>query len=88
MEAAKLVKQVNPAIPPEVSQAGVSGRVELSVTIAKDGAVRNIQVLNGPPPLVAPVLQAVRQWVYEPTLLNGQPVEVTTTVTVNVASNR
>jgi periplasmic protein TonB len=54
----------------------------LSVTIAADGTVRNIQVLNGHPLLVPAAIDAVRTWVYEKTLLNGQPVEVVTPVSV------
>jgi protein TonB len=56
------------------------------VVIAKDGTVANIEVAAGPPLLAQAAIDAVRQWVYRPTLLNGVPVEVATTVEVNFAA--
>jgi protein TonB len=84
VQQAKLVKQTPPD-PALARQAGVAGTVRLSVLIGKDGTVQNIKVISGPPPLVAAAMQAVQQWVYQPTLLNGIPVEVVTTVNVNFA---
>ena len=55
----------------------------LSVIIAADGSVRDIQVISGHPLLVPAALEAVRLWKYSPTLLNGEPVEVSTQVDVN-----
>ncbi len=74
--AAKLIKKVIPVYPALARQARVSGTVHLEGILAKDGTIRNLQVLNGHPLLVAAAVDAVRQWVYRPTLLNGLPVEV------------
>ena len=82
IQQAKLVSQTPPIYPPLARQARISGVVRLSVIIAADGTVRNIQVLNGHPLLVPAAIDAVRTWVYEKTLLNGQPVEVVTPVSV------
>jgi protein TonB len=58
--------------------------VILNVQIAKDGTVSEIKVISSSDPRLLPgVVDAVRQWVYKPTLLNGEPVEVITTVTIN-----
>jgi protein TonB len=53
--------------------------------IGRDGSIRNLQLISGPPLLVAAALDAVRQWRYKPTLLNGEPVEVITEIAVNFA---
>ena len=87
-QQARLVRQVAPVYPAAARQAGISGVVRLGVVIAKDGMVRDITVMNGPGlELDNAAMQAVRQWVYKPALLNGQPVEVVTTVEVNFAPN-
>ena len=57
--------------------------VQFTVTIAQDGTVQNIQVISGHPLLVPAAIEAVKQWAYKPTLLNGNPVEVITQVDVN-----
>jgi protein TonB len=57
--------------------------VHLSAVIGKDGTIQNLEVIDGHPLLVQSALDAVRQWVYKPTLLNGQPVEVVTQIDVN-----
>jgi bla regulator protein blaR1 len=87
VQQAKLLTQTPPVYPPLARQAQISGVVRLSVVIAPDGTVRNIQVMSGHPLLVPAAIDAVRNWVYEKTLLNGQPVEVVTpvNVTFNVA---
>jgi TonB family protein len=83
-QQAKLVKQVMPVYPAAARQAGTSGVVRLSVIITKEGRVRDIRVVTGPGrDLDVAAMQAVSQWVYQPTLLNGEPVEVVTTVDVN-----
>jgi protein TonB len=74
--AAKLIKKVVPIYPALARQARVSGTVRLEGVLAKDGTIRNLKVLNGHPLLVPAAVDAVRQWVYRPTLLNGVPVEV------------
>lgn len=80
-----LVSQTPPVYPPQAQQAGVTGTVRLAVVIGKDGIVQNIQVIGGHPLLVAAAMQAVKTWTYRPTLLNGQPVEVLTSVSVTFA---
>jgi periplasmic protein TonB len=73
---AKLVKRVMPQYPPLARQMRLSGTVRLEGVIARNGRVVNLQVISGHPMLVASALEAVRQWVYRPTLLNGEAVEV------------
>jgi protein TonB len=57
--------------------------VKFEAVIAKDGSIQNLKMISGPPLLVQAALQAVQQWQYRPTLLNGEPVEVITTIDVN-----
>jgi protein TonB len=82
-QMAKLVKKVIPEYPPLAKTARVSGVVHLLGVIAKDGTIQNLQVIAGHPLLTRAALEAVRQWIYEPTLLNGQPVEVIAPIDVN-----
>jgi periplasmic protein TonB len=83
VEAAKLEHEVLPAYPALASQARVQGTVRLSAVIGKDGHVENLKVISGHPLLISSALDAVRQWVYQPTYLNSQPVEVQTEIDVN-----
>lgn len=76
VQQAKLLKKVIPVYPPLARQARVSGTVQLVGIIAKDGTIQQLQVVGGHPLLVKAALDAVRQWIYRPTLLNGQAVEV------------
>lgn len=62
--------------------ARISGTVRLQGIIGKDGSIQQLQVLSGPPLLVQAALDAVRQWRYQPTLLNGEPVEVISPIDV------
>src|SRR5215469_9372096 len=82
VQAASLVNQVKPEYPPIAQSAHVSGTVVLHAIIAKDGAVEKLQYVSGPPLLMASAMSAVKEWKYRPTMLNGQPVEVDTTVQV------
>ncbi len=82
VQTAKLVNKVTPVYPALAKQARISGTVRLQAVIAKDGSVVELQVLSGHPLLQQAALDAVRQWRYQPTLLNGEPVEVVTTVDV------
>ena len=82
VQQAKLVNMVRPVYPPLAKQARISGTVRLHAIIAKDGSVIQLEVVQGHPLLVQSALDAVRQWRYQPTLLNGEPVEVDTTVDV------
>jgi protein TonB len=79
----KKVKNVNPAYPEIAKQARVQGVVILECTISPQGKVADVKVLRGIPLLDAAAIDAVKQWVYTPTLLNGVPVPVIMTVTVN-----
>jgi len=83
VQQANLVTQVAPHYPAEAKQAGLQGTVSLQAIIGKDGTVQDLQVLSGEPVLAAAAMEAVRQWVYRTTLLNGEPVEVQTTIDVN-----
>jgi len=76
VQNAKLLKKVIPVYPPLARQARVSGTVQLIGVIAKDGTIQQLQIVSGHPLLVKSALDAVRQWIYRPTLLNGQAVEV------------
>jgi protein TonB len=79
----KKLKDVKPAYPDIAKQARVQGIVILECTISPQGRVTDVKVLRGIPLLDASAQEAVRQWVYTPTLLNGVPVPVIMTVTVN-----
>jgi protein TonB len=83
VQEAKIINRVQPVYPPLAKQARVSGTVRLNAVISKDGSIQDLQVVSGHPLLVQAALQAVRQWRYAPTLLNGEPVEVVTVIDVN-----
>ena len=76
------MNKVQPLYPALAKQARIQGTVRLQAVIAKDGSVVELQVISGHPLLVQAALDAVRQWRYRPTLLNGEPVEVVTTIDV------
>lgn len=78
-----LIHKVTPDYPPLARQARVQGAVILEAVIAADGTIENLRVVSGHPMLVSAAVQAVKQWRYKPYLLNGNPVEVDTTVQVN-----
>jgi TonB family protein len=80
--AASLTHQVMPVYPALARQAHISGTVVLHCIIGKDGSVQQLEFVSGPPLLMKSAMDAVRQWVYKPTLLNGKAVEVDTTVSV------
>lgn len=83
VEAAKLIYHPQPQYPPLAKMARIQGTVRLEAVIAKDGTIQDLKVLSGHPLLVKSALDAVKQWRYQPTLLNGQPVEVVTEIDVN-----
>jgi protein TonB len=83
VQEAKLLVCVKPAYPPLARAARVSGTVELDAVIGRDGRLAEVQVKSGNALLIQAALSAVRQWVYKPTYLNGDPVEVSTTILVN-----
>lgn len=80
--AAKLVKKVDPIYPALAGNNMVSGTVVLHVVLTRDGQVSQVNLVSGPSELVDASMNAVRQWRYQPTLLNGDPVEVDTMVSV------
>jgi periplasmic protein TonB len=83
VENAKLIYHPNPEYPPLAKMARIQGTVRLEAIIAKDGTIQDLKVLSGHPLLVKSALDAVKQWRYQPTLLNGEPVEVVTEIDVN-----
>jgi protein TonB len=86
--AAKLVNRVQPLYPPLARQTRISGTVRLHAIIGKNGAVEQLEVMSGHPLLVQAALDAVRQWKYQATTLNGEPVEVDTTIDVIFSLNQ
>jgi periplasmic protein TonB len=79
---ALLTHRVEPVFPALARQIRKSGRVELRAVIAADGTIQSLEVMSGDPIFLPSAIEAVRQWRYKPTLLNGQPVEVDTFITV------
>jgi len=82
VQAAKMLRQIQPVYPQIAKTAHVQGTVMLHAVIAKDGSVQELTYVSGPPLLMKSAMDAVRQWRYQPTLLNGEPVEVDTTISV------
>ena len=76
VQMAKLIRQVKPEYPPLAKAARISGVVHLVGVIGKDGTIQNLQLISGHALLTNAAIEAVRQWRYKPTLLNGEPVEV------------
>jgi TonB family protein len=83
VEAAKLIFHPQPEYPPLAIMARIQGTVRLDAVIAQDGTVQDLRVISGHPLLVRAALEAVPRWRYQPTLLNGSPVEVSTEIDVN-----
>jgi len=80
--AASILSQTRPVYPALARQARIQGSVVLHAIIGRDGRVAQLEVMSGHPLLVLAALDAVKQWLYKPTLLNGDAVEVDTTITV------
>jgi TonB family protein len=86
-QAAVLVHRVDPVYPKEAQKKGVRGVVQMVATIGTDGHVRDVMVVKSPnPALTVAAVEAVRQWVYKPTLVNGIPVENETHISISFAS--
>jgi protein TonB len=85
VQATMLIKQVKPIYPSSAQAQGVEGAVLLNAVIGKDGSLLSLAVVNklADPDLAAAALAAAQQWRFRPTLLNGEPVEVATTITIN-----
>lgn len=75
-----ILTRVEPVYPEKARRLGVSGTVVLEAILGKDGTVSRLSVLSGPEMLRQPMLDAVFQWTYRPYILNGDPVEVKTTI--------
>ncbi len=88
VQAAKLLQQPKPPYPPLAKAARISGLVRLQAIIGRDGTIRNLRLVSGAPLLVKAAFEAVSQWTYKPTLLNGEPVEVFTEIDVNFTLNQ
>src|SRR5271167_1442098 len=78
-----LIHKIQPQYPVLARQARVQGTVVLQALIGKDGTIQNLHVVSGHPMLTGSALEAVKQWRYKPYYLNGEPVEVETTINVN-----
>ena len=87
VEAANLIKKVVPVYPQIARTTRIQGTVRFTAHIGKDGRILNLKFVSGPSVLVDSASAAVKQWVYRPTLLNGQPVEVITQIDVNFTLN-
>jgi TonB family protein len=83
MQSAKLISKPVPRYPVEAKPARIQGVVKLLAVIGKDGSVENLYVISGEPVLAGAAIDAVKHWIYQPTLLNGSPVEVETEIDVN-----
>lgn len=81
--AASLIRKPMPVYPPLAKQARISGVVRFNAVIGRDGTIQNLTLVSGHPLLVPAAREAVVQWLYKPTLLNGDPVEVVTQIDVN-----
>jgi protein TonB len=79
---AKLVKKVQPEYPAEAREKRIEGNVKLQVIVRRDGTVTVQNVVEGDPALSPAAIEAVRQWRCEPWQLNGQPIELQTTIDV------
>ena len=80
---ANLVYDVTPKYPPEAGRERIEGIVVLMAVIGKDGTIRDVQVESGLPLLAQAAIEAVKQWRYRPYLLNGEPVEIDSQITIN-----
>jgi periplasmic protein TonB len=82
VQSASLLRQVQPVYPQIAKTAHVSGTVILHAIIAKDGSIQELQYVTGPALLMKAAMDAVHEWRYKPTQLNGEAVEVDTTIQV------
>jgi len=78
-----LTRKIQPNYPPLARQARIQGSVLLQAEISKDGSIQNLRLISGHPMLAPAAIEAVKQWKYRPYILNGEPVEVETQITVN-----
>jgi protein TonB len=78
-----LIRKVQPLYPPLAKTARIQGAVVLFAVISRAGTIDNLRVLSGHPMLVPAAIDAVKQWQYRPYILNHEPIEVETQITVN-----
>lgn len=83
MSEGDLIRKVQPAYPALARSARIQGIVVLQAVISKQGTIENLRLLSGHPMLAPAAIEAVRQWRYRPYILNNEPVEVETQITVN-----
>jgi protein TonB len=83
MSEGDLVRKILPTYPPLARSARIQGQVVLQAMISPQGMIEKLRVLSGHPMLVPAAIEAVRQWRYRPYILNNEPVEVETQITVN-----
>jgi len=88
VQAAMIIRKTQPIYPPLAKSARVQGVVHLAAVIAKDGTIQELHSLGGPALLIQAAMEAVKTWVYKPTMLNGEPVQVETTIDVNFTLNQ
>jgi protein TonB len=87
VQEALLTHKAIPVYPPLARQMRIQGEVKFSAIISREGMVQNLTMLYGHPMLVPAAAEAIRQWRYRPTILNGQPHEVVTTIIVTFKLN-
>ena len=78
-----MTHKVQPTYPQDAIEQNVTGTVKLEAIITTNGSVRDVKLINGHPLLAAAAIKAVEQWVYQPTLLNGEKVEVVTLIDIH-----
>ena len=88
IQQAVLIYRKDAEYPKIAKQTGAKGTVTLTATIGADGNIKKVKVVSGHPMLTSAAVEAVKQWRYRPTLLNGQPVETETQVLVNFVGDR
>jgi protein TonB len=87
IQTARLIRRVTPTYPPVARAAKIQGTVRFAAVINKEGHIDGLKLVSGPAPLVGAASEAVKQWQYQPTLVNGRPVEVETQITVDFKLN-
>jgi protein TonB len=88
VQSAMIIRKTPPTYPQLAKSARVSGVVHLAAIISKDGTIQELHSLGGPALLIQAAMDAVKTWVYRPTMLNGEPVQVETTIDVNFTLNQ
>ena len=89
VQAGTLLYHPGPAYPPEARNRGVEGAVILLAVIATDGQIRSLKIVSSSNPLLEPgIIETIQNWRYKPTLLNAEPIEVSTTITINFTLGR